>query len=99
VRLGRDGCILVEGGERPKHVPGYAVDVIDTNGAGDAHLGAFLAALAAGVGPMAAADRANAAAAMTVTRRGPASSPDRQEVDAFLIARSQVERYQRSKAG
>lgn len=94
VRLGPDGCILAEAGKRPEHVQGYAVDVIDTNGAGDAHVGAFLAALAAGVSPPAAADRANAVAAIAVTRRGPASSPTREETDAFL-----VERYQRSKAG
>ena len=99
VRLGPDGCILVEAGERAKHVPGHAVDVVDTNGAGDAHVGAFLAALAAGVSPMVAADRANAVSALTVTRRGPASSPDREATDAFLVARSQVSPYQRSKAG
>jgi len=84
VRLGQDGCILLEAGDRPMQVQGYAVDVVDTNGAGDAHVGAFLAALADGASPMAAADRANAVAALTVTRRGPASSPDREETDAFL---------------
>ena len=84
VRLGPDGCILVEAGERAKHVPGHAVDVVDTNGAGDAHVGAFLAALAAGASPMVAADRANAVAALTVTRRGPASSSDREATDDFL---------------
>jgi len=84
VRLGPDGCIVVEGGNVAEHIPGYAVDVIDTNGAGDAHVGAFLAALAAGAGPRAAAQRANAVAAIAVTRRGPASSPNHEETDIFL---------------
>lgn len=84
VRLGPDGCLLAEAGKEPERVAGYPVDVIDTNGAGDAHVGAFLAALAAGTSPLAAADRANAVAAITVTRPGPASSPDRDETDAFL---------------
>lgn len=84
VRLGADGCILAEPGKVPERVAGYPVDVIDTNGAGDAHVGAFIAALAAGASPSAAADRANAVAAITVTRPGPAPSPDRVETDAFL---------------
>lgn len=84
VRLGPDGCILAGMGKVSEHVPGFAVDVIDTNGAGDAHVGAFIAALGAGASPSAAARRANAVAAIAVTRRGPASSPDREETDAFL---------------
>ena len=79
VRLGADGC-LVDG----VHVPGFVVDAIDTNGAGDAHVGAFLAALAAGLTPVDAARRANACAALSTTRPGPASSPTAAEVDALL---------------
>ncbi len=94
VRLGPDGCILVEAGQRPEHLQGYLTPVLDTNGAGDAHVGAFIAALAAGASPSAAADWADAAAAITVARRGPAASPTRAETDAFL-----AERHQRSKAG
>jgi sugar/nucleoside kinase (ribokinase family) len=65
-------------------VPGFAVDVVDTNGAGDAHSGAFIAALAAGAGDTAAARSANAAAALSVTRRGPATAPTREELARFL---------------
>jgi sugar/nucleoside kinase (ribokinase family) len=65
-------------------VPGFAVDVVDTNGAGDAHSGAFIAALAAGAADTAAARRANAAAALSVTRRGPAMAPTREELARFL---------------
>jgi sugar/nucleoside kinase (ribokinase family) len=79
VRLGPDGC-MVDG----VHVPGFPADAVDTNGAGDAHVGAFLAALAHGLDPLDAARRANACAALTVTRRGPAESPTAAEVDALL---------------
>jgi sugar/nucleoside kinase (ribokinase family) len=68
-------------------VPGFDVAAIDTNGAGDAHVGAFLAALAGGAPPLVAARRANASAALAVSRRGPSASPDASEVDAFLAAR------------
>ena len=57
---------------------------VDTTGAGDAHAGVFLAGLAAGLPPADAASRANAAAALAVTRAGPAVSPSRAELDAFL---------------
>jgi sugar/nucleoside kinase (ribokinase family) len=59
------------------------VGVVDTTGAGDAHLGAFIAGLAAGRDVGAAARRANVVAALTVTRRGPATSPTAEETDRF----------------
>ena len=58
--------------------------IVDTTGAGDAHFGAYIAALAAGRGAEAAARRANVVAALTVTRRGPATSPTAEETDRFL---------------
>jgi sugar/nucleoside kinase (ribokinase family) len=79
VRLGPEGC-LVDGAL----VPGFPSTALDTNGAGDAHVGAFLAGLAAGLSPIDAAGRANACAAIAVTRRGPASAPTAAEVDSFL---------------
>jgi sugar/nucleoside kinase (ribokinase family) len=65
-------------------IPAPAVVAVDTTGAGDAHAGVFLAGLAAALPPGAAASRANAAAALAVTRAGPAVSPSRAELDAFL---------------
>jgi sugar/nucleoside kinase (ribokinase family) len=65
-------------------VRGFPVQAIDTNGAGDAHAGVLLAALAAGYSPDQAALRANAAAAVAVTRWGPATSPTALEVDVML---------------
>jgi sugar/nucleoside kinase (ribokinase family) len=86
VRLGADGCVILAPGAEPVHVPGFAVEVLDSNGAGDAHVGAFLAALAAGQHPIAAVRRANACAALAVTRSGPATAPTAAEVDALLAS-------------
>ena len=83
IRLGPKGCLVTVDGD-VVHVPGFAVEAIDTNGAGDAHTGAFLAGLAAGEAPTAAALRANACAALAVTRRGPATAPTAAEVQQLL---------------
>ena len=92
VRSGPDGCVLavrVPGsgtGYRLSlsHVAAPAVVPVDTTGAGDAHSGVFLAGLAARLTVGEAARRANAAAALTVTRTGAATSPTRAELDRFL---------------
>ncbi len=84
VRVGPAGCLLGRPGAPPEHVPGFGVEAVDTNGAGDTHTGAFLAALASGAGPAEAVRRANAAAAMSVTRRGPATGPTGAELARFL---------------
>jgi sugar/nucleoside kinase (ribokinase family) len=60
---------------------------VDSTGAGDAHAGVFLAALADGLDPAAAARRANAAAALAVTLPGPATSPTRTALDTWLTHR------------
>jgi sugar/nucleoside kinase (ribokinase family) len=85
VRLGAAGCLLASNDEVTL-VPGHSVSAVDTNGAGDTHTGAFVAALLGGLAPRLAAERANVAAALAVTRRGPATSPTSAEVDAFLAA-------------
>jgi len=88
VRAGPDGCVMAT--RRPglaadlSHIPAPAVTAVDTTGAGDAHSGVFLAGLAAGLTAGDAARRANAAAALTVTRAGAATSPTRAELDRFL---------------
>jgi sugar/nucleoside kinase (ribokinase family) len=83
VRLGMSGCLVGKRGSAVAHVPGVPVTIVDTTGAGDAHLGAFIAGLAAGRDAEDAAQRANVVAALTVTRRGPATSPTAQETDRF----------------
>ena len=87
VRTGPAGCLIGHRDRDPVTVPGFRVDVVDTNGAGDAHTGTFIATLAAGAGEVAAARAANAAAALSVTRRGPATAPTAAELAAFLAAR------------
>src|SRR5690606_17108078 len=83
VRDGPQGCWVEQRGER-RHVPGFKVEAVDSNGAGDAHAGVFVAGLAQGLSVDDAARRANAAAALAVTRWGPATSPGATEVDALI---------------
>ncbi|WP_426203001.1 PfkB family carbohydrate kinase [Pseudomonas sp. TWP3-1] len=89
VRDGPQGCWIHQRGERT-HVPGFKVTAVDSNGAGDAHAGVFLAGLAHGLSAVDAARRANAAAALAVTRWGPATSPATAEVDALIRESSGV---------
>ncbi|MBY0175407.1 PfkB family carbohydrate kinase [Curtobacterium herbarum] len=84
VRDGADGCWVVESGAEPVLVPGFPVVAVDTNGAGDAHDGVLVAALGRGAGLQDAVRRANAAAALAVTRTGPATAPTADETDALL---------------
>ncbi|MGD0699870.1 MAG: PfkB family carbohydrate kinase [Trebonia sp.] len=84
VRDGPAGCFLALRPDAVAHLPAPTVVAVDTTGAGDAHSGVFLAALADGRPPASAARRANAAAALAVTRPGPATCPSRAELDAWL---------------
>jgi ribokinase len=86
VRDGAAGCHVARDGVA-EHVPGVPVDAVDTNGAGDAHCGVLAAELLRGADVAEAATRANAAAALAVTRAGPATAPTRAEVDALLARR------------
>jgi sugar/nucleoside kinase (ribokinase family) len=84
VRAGPAGCLIGRRDAAPVRVPGFPVDVLDTSGAGDTHTGTFIAALAAGAEETDAARTANAAAALSVTRRGPATAPTAAELARFL---------------
>ena len=77
MREGARGCDLYRSPDDVVHVDAPAVDVVDTNGAGDVHVGAFVAALARGEDPALAVRSANEAAAFSVTQRGPATAPSR----------------------
>jgi len=68
VRLGADGCVLAERRADPVRLPAPAVRVRSTNGAGDTHVGTFLAHLVTGADPIAAAVAATAAASAFVAR-------------------------------
>ncbi|MEI9425320.1 PfkB family carbohydrate kinase [Mesorhizobium sp. Cs1299R1N1] len=84
IRAGTHGCTVrtADGGTRT--VPGFKVQAVDTNGAGDTHIGAFVSALSRSTPPCEAARYANAAAALSVTRHGGSSAPTHAEIQEFL---------------
>lgn len=84
LRVGARGCFVASNGERATHFPAPQVNAIDTNGAGDAHLGVMCARLCLGQ-PLDEAIRwANAAAALAVTQFGPATCPSEDKIVAHL---------------
>lgn len=89
VTLGGDGCLVLEEGKvRP--VPAFAIEAVDTTGAGDVFHGALAVALAEGREHLAAVRFASAAAALKCTRFGGRSGiPSRVQVDRFLEEHSE----------
>lgn len=84
VTLGAAGCLHVSAGQQDM-IPSFRMTAVDTIGAGDCFCGVFAAALVDGQQIAAALRRANAAAALSVTRRGAGeSAPMWPEVDALL---------------
>jgi ribokinase len=84
LKLGRQGCLLGRGQELDL-VPGLAIRVRDTTGAGDAFAAGFLAAVLRGLDRHSAALLANAMGALTATRvGGGAALPSPAETLAFL---------------
>jgi sugar/nucleoside kinase (ribokinase family) len=84
VRIGAGGCVVAQSAERSEIVMGFRVESVDTNGAGDCHVGAFAAQLALGRDPIESARWANAAAAWSITKRGPATGPTLEELQSFV---------------
>jgi ribokinase len=84
VKPGAGGVLIVsQSGER--HISGRRVDVVDTTGAGDCLAGALAVALIEGRSCDDAVIFANAAAALSTTRRGAQEAmPTRSEVESFL---------------
>jgi len=67
------------------HLPAFAVDVVDTTGAGDVFHGAYALAMGEGQSVPQAMRFASAVAALKCTRQGGrAGIPSRAEVDAFM---------------
>jgi sugar/nucleoside kinase (ribokinase family) len=87
IRAGQAGSFVMLRDGKSQAIPGFQVAAVDTNGAGDTHIGAFISALAKGTGPFEAARYANAAAAISVTRHGGASAPTDAEIRSFLAGR------------
>ncbi len=83
LRQGAAGCLLATSGTVTP-VPPHKVTPRDTNGAGDTHIGSFIAELAQSGDALRAAPYANIAAALATTRDGPATPPLRAEVDALM---------------
>jgi ribokinase len=87
VTLGARGA-RYRAGDRVCEVAVFPVTPVDTTGAGDTFLGAFMAARDGGADPEAALRQASAAAAIQVTRPGAADAiPTAAEVAAFLRER------------
>lgn len=87
VTQGERGVFWIEAGEPSglRHVPAFAVPVVDTLAAGDVFHGAFALELARGKPSADALRFAAAAAAVKCSRRGGRSgSPSRDEVERFL---------------
>ena len=84
VTLGAHGCCARFDGHYLLQ-PGFAVEPVDTTGAGDTFCGVLVAALSEGNGMAAALRRATAASALACTQRGAQSSiPTRDAVASFL---------------
>jgi ribokinase len=81
---GPDGAVIHRDGEEER-VAAPRVQAVDTTGAGDCFNGVFAAGLAEGLEVAAAAQRATAAAALSVTKVGAREGmPTREELDTFL---------------
>ncbi len=84
--LGAQGVMIKERGkESAITLPAYKVTPIDTTGAGDTFIGTLVGALDQGKDLIAAAETANAAAALSVTRPGASDAiPTAKETAAFM---------------
>jgi len=88
ITLGANG-VWLDSDSFTGHVPGFEVEAVDTVGAGDTFIGAFVVRVVEGADVQEAARFGCAAAAQAVTRRGAQTSiPTRAEVDQFLTNQS-----------
>lgn len=82
--LGEEG-VAIHRGNAVDRIETPKVEAVDTTGAGDCFNGVFAAGLVEGLDAGAAARRATAAAALSVTRQGAREGmPTRDELEAFL---------------
>ena len=52
MRQGAEGCLVADPRRRVVHLPAPRVAAVDSNGAGDTHVGTFLAGLFAALDPV-----------------------------------------------
>ncbi|WP_018932308.1 ribokinase [Gracilibacillus lacisalsi] len=84
ITKGKQGVSFVEAGKE-QEVAGHPVDVVDTTGAGDTFNGALAVALAEGQALTKAVTFANAAAALSVGKKGAQGGmPTKDQVEQFL---------------
>jgi ribokinase len=82
--LGDNGALVADG-DTVEHIQAVGVDAVDPTGAGDAFIGSLVVYLGEGMSLRDAVLRANAVAALSVTRIGTqVSFPMRVDADAFL---------------
>ncbi|MDV2684436.1 ribokinase [Alkalihalophilus lindianensis] len=85
ITLGKKGCYIYDGSDQGRLIEGFTVDAVDTTGAGDAFNGGFTTFIASGLSINEAAKRANAVAALSVTKVGTSPAmPTQKEVEHFL---------------
>jgi sugar/nucleoside kinase (ribokinase family) len=87
ITMGADGC-LIASRKQKVHVPAFRPDVVDTTGAGDAFMGGLSYALLQGWDLPRVGVFANACAALCCTRVGARAMSKRDEVLAFIKAKS-----------
>ena len=92
VRDGAHGCVLATSDGAARPIPGHPVRAVDTNGAGDTHIGAFIAMLAETGDSMQAARFATIAAALSTTQEGPSTAPQKNDVLTVLAQASEPAR-------
>lgn len=86
-KLGSAGCKIHLGAE-VIHVPSFAVEEVDPTGAGDTFCAAFITGLIEGKSLYEAGLFANAAAALSITKKGPMEgAPTREEVELLIKSR------------
>lgn len=74
ITRGRDGVVLFEGHQKPRHIPIFGSDAaVDVTGAGDTVIAVFTLGLAAGASFFHAAMLANCAGGLVVMKRGTAT--------------------------
>jgi sulfofructose kinase len=88
VTLGPHGALITDG-RAVHHEPAFTVSAVDTTGAGDIFRGAFIYGLLRGDEPRAMVRFANAAAAVSCTRRGAIDSvPTLEEIERVVSIQS-----------
>ena len=78
LKMGREGCLVAQGGGRPR-VPALPANVVDTTGAGDCWDAGFIAGLAHGEDILTAARLGNACAAFCIEAVGGSTGVPRYE--------------------